>query len=334
MKILKFLPVLFLCFLILSYTGLSQASNYKIISKIELSNEGKYDYLSLDEQSHKLYVSNGSKVHVVDLQTDKVVGVIDNLSGVHGIAIAAEFNKGFISNGGNNTITVFDLKSNKVLENIKISGKKPDAIVYEPLTKRIFSFNGGSEDATAIDAKTNKIAGTVALESGPEFSCSDGKGKMFVNIEEKNDVVCFDPKNLKVISTWSLSPCTTPTGMAMDIENNRLFVGCRSKHLVVVDAGNGKVIATLPIGAGVDACAFDKNTKQIYCSCKDGSITVIKQESADKYSVLDNIKTMDGAKTMAIDKSTQRLYTSTIIDKKEENGKKTVTFGVLVLDNK
>ena len=213
---------------------------------------------------------------------------------------------------------------------MKITGKKPDAIVYEPLTKRIFSFNGGSEDATAIDAKTGKIAGTLPLPSGPEFSCSDGKGKMFVNLEEKNQVVCFDPKTLTVLNTWDLAPCATPTGMAMDTDNNRIFVGGRNKLMAVVDAGNGNVITTLPIGAGVDACAYDKNSKQAFCSCKDGTITVIKQESADKYSVAGTIKTMEGAKTMAIDHSTGRLYTSCVISTKD--GVK--TFGVLVLEKK
>lgn len=334
MKNVRNIAILFLSLLILTNSGFSQVSNYKIIAKIELGSEGKSDYLTVDEQAHRLYISNFTKVHVVDISTNKEVGVIDNLSGVHGIALASEFNKGFISNGGNNTVTVFDLKTNKVIETIKITGKKPDAIVYEPFTKRIFSFNGGSEDATAIDAKTNKIYGTLPLESGPEFSASDRNGKMFVNIEEKNDVVCFDPKNLKVLETWPLAPCATPTGMAMDIENNRLFIGGRNKLMAVLDAGTGKVITTLPIGTGVDACVYDNKTKLVFCSCKDGTITVIKQESKDKYTVIDNIKTLPGAKTMAIDRTTQRLYTSTILDKKEENGKSVVVFGVLVLDNK
>ena len=335
MKTYKTLTILILGFLSITIACLSQVSNYKVVNKIELGNEGKWDYMTVDDQTHRLYVSNGTKVHIVDISTNQIIGVINNLSGVHGIALASEFKKGFISNGSSNSVTVFDLKTNKVTETIKILGKKPDAIMYEPFTKRIFVFNGGSEDATAIDAKTNKIEGTVTLESGPEFSCSDEKGKMYVNIEEKNDVVCFDPKSLKIIATWSLAPCGTPTGMAIDIENNRLFIGGRNKLMAVVDAASGKVITTLPIGTGVDACVYDKDLKQIFCSCKDGTISVFNQETADKYSLAGTVKTMEGAKTMAMDHTTKKIYTSTFIgtSKDGKGGTKSV-FGVLVLENK
>jgi len=321
-------------FFLITNAVLSQNVNYKIVKKISLSEQPRYDYLSIDEKTQKLYVSNSTSVHVINITTLKSIGKIDDLNGVHGIAIVSDLNKGFISNGGNNTVTVFDLSTLKVIQTIKLNEKKPDAIVYEPYTTRIFTFNGGSSNATAIDAKTNKVIGTVELGGSPEFSCSNEKGKMYVNLEDKSEVVCFDPKDLKVLSRWKLAPCENPSAMAMDIAHNRLFIGGRNKLMVVVDALSGKVIQSLPIGAGVDASAFDNSQKLVFFSNREGTITVIKEETKDNYKVVNNIKTMEGARTMVLDKTNHLIFTSTVIDTQEKNGKKESTFGVLVLDNK
>jgi DNA-binding beta-propeller fold protein YncE len=330
-------------FIIILYSGLittdkllSQASKYKITGVIDIGGEAKWDYLSIEYTMHRLYVSHGSSVNVINLKDDSIAGEIQGLHGVHGIAFAPEFGKGFISEGASNSVTVFDLKTLKVLKVIQLPDKKPDAIIYDPFTKRIFTFNGGSDNATAIDLMKDTIAGTVSLGGSPEFAVSDEQGNIFVNIEDKSEIVQFSSKTLTVISRSSLAPAATPTGMAFDKRNKRIFVGGRNKLMAVVDAVSGKVIQTLPIGNGVDACAFDPRANLVFCSNKDGTITVIKQESPDKYSVIDNAVTQEGARTMALDLITHNIYTSTMIkmpvNKESDNPQK--SFGVLILDNK
>jgi DNA-binding beta-propeller fold protein YncE len=310
-----------------------ETSKYKVVGTIDIGGEAKWDYLSIEYTMHRLYVSHGSSVCVIDLNTNTVIGEIKDLHGVHGIAFAPEFGKGFISEGGRNSVTIFDIKTLQVLQIDTLPDKKPDAIVYDPFTKRIFAFNGGSENATAIDAATNNIVGSVPLTGSPEFAVSDGKGKMYVNIENKNELILFDPKTLQAIVNCPLTPCATPTGMAIDLVNRRIFVGGRNKLMAVVDAGGGKVIQTLPIGAGVDACAYDPKNHLVFCSCKDATITVIRQNTPDKYSVFDTIVTQDGAKTMAFDLTTNKIYASTMLSNpKDPKAKK--SFGVLIIDNK
>ena len=304
----------------------SQNSNYKITGNIDIGGGNRWDYIAIDASSHRLYVTHASEVNVIDLDNNTVIGTIPNLNGVHGVAFANEFNKGFISNGKNNSITVFDLKTFNVIDSIKIDGKGPDAICFDPFTKRVFTFNGKSSNSTAIDAQTDKIAGTVALDGGPEFAVSDGAGKMFVNIEEKNEIQEFDPMALKVTATWPLAPGTGPSGLAMDREHKILFSGCHNKLMAVVNAETGRVITTLPIGERIDACAFDPSTGLAFSSNGEGTITVVKEVSPDKFKVIDNIVTQKGAKTMTVDENTHRLYTITMIDGK--------SFGVLILDRK
>jgi YVTN family beta-propeller protein len=330
MKTLKLIPILLLSIIILTNMSYAQGSKYKVTGTINIGFEGKWDYLSIDYSMYRLYVSHESMVNIIDIRTGKAVEKIKGLKGVHGIAFAPEFKKGFISEGKGNSVTVFDLKTMTVLETIKLDTKNPDAIVYDPFTKRIFVGNGGSNNLTAIDAETNKIVGNLDVGGGPEFICSDGKGKMYVNLEDKNEVVYFDPKNLKVNEKWSLSPCATPTGMAIDIENNRIFIGGRNKLLAVVNTLTGKVVTTLPIGDGVDACAYDKKNHLIFASNRDGTLTVIQQyPKKDEYKVIDNVKTLQGARTMALDEYSGKIYLSTIVGNEEEK-----TFGVLILDNK
>ena len=332
MKKIIISPVMVLFFVVLiCQTNLfSQASGYKIVKTIPIGGQTWWDYLAVDNTYHRLFVSHASSVAVIDLSTDSLMYEIKDLNGVHGIAFAPEFNKGFISNGRSNSVTVFDLKTLKTLDNIEVTGENPDAILYDSFTKRVFTMNGRSSNTTAIDAKTGKIAGSIKLDGKPEFSVSDEKGKVFVNIEDKSEIQELDPKGLKVLNTWSIAPGEEPSGLAFDIKNNRLFSGCRNKMMVVVDSKSGKVLTTVPIGAGVDACAFDKNDQMIFSSNGEGNLTVIKEKTPDNFEVIDNVSTDRGARTMAFDETTKKIYTDTAIEDKD-NSK---VFTVLVVDKK
>ena len=308
----------------------AQASGYSITGTINIGGNGWWDYLSIDNAGHHLFVSNGNKVHIIDLKTDKQIGEIDNLNGVHGIAIANEFNKGFISNGRSDTVTVFDLKTFKVIADIHVTGKNPDAIAYDPYSKRVFTFNGRSSNVTAIDAKIDKVVGTITLDGRPEFAVSNGKGKMYVNIESKSEITEFNPKTLKVLHTWSIAPGEDPSGLAIDVKNNRLFAGCHNKMMVVVDANTGKVIATPKIGEGVDACGYDPATHFAFSSCGEGVLSVIKEVSPNKFENIDNVKTIRRARTMELDESTHNIYMSTLVPGKDNKD----SFGVVILKRK
>lgn len=307
-----------------------QAAGYRIVKTIPIGGGTKWDYLAVDNTYHRLFVSHSSSVAVIDLSTDSLIYEIKNLNGVHGIVFASEFNKGFISNGRSNSVTVFDLKTLKTLDNIEVTGQNPDAILYDSFTKRVFTMNGHSSNSTAIDVKTNKVIGTLKLDGRPEFLVSDEKGKVFVDIEDKSEIEEFDPKALKVLNIWSIAPGEEPSALAIDIKNSRLFTGCRNKMMVVVDSKSGKVLTTLPIGAGVDASAFDKNDQIIFTSNWEGNITVVKEKTPDDFVVVDNVPTDKGARTMAFDETTKRIYTDTSIEGKD-NSK---VFTVLVLDKK
>jgi DNA-binding beta-propeller fold protein YncE len=291
----------------LCLSAAASGSNYKVIKKIAVAGEGGWDYLTIDPEARRLYVSHGSRVEVIDLDTEKVVGQIPDTAGVHGIAVVSEFNRGYTSNGKANNSTMFDLKTLEVLSQVP-TGTKPDAIIYDPASKRVFTFNGDGNSATAINAADGKVAGTVDLGGGPEFAAADGGGKVFVNLEEENMTVAIDSQQLKALSNWPLHPCKTPTAMAMDRKNQRLFVGCRSKVAAIVNADSGKVVQTLPIGDHVDAAAFDPEAGLVFFSNGDGTINVIHQDSPDHYTGVDTISTAPRAKTMAFDPVTKRLY--------------------------
>ena len=313
----------------------SQDSKYEVKDFIKIGGEAKWDYLTVDNTIQKLFVSNSSKVHVIDLNNNKIVAEISGLSGVHGVVMADEFGKAYISEGGSNSIAVIDTKTFKLINTLKIDGKKPDAIYYDGFSKKVYVCNGGSDNITVIDPKTDKTVATIKLDGAPESPIGDMKGKIFVNIEDKNEVQVIDTKSFKVLNTWSLSPCATPTGIAMDIKNNRLFVGCRSKHGVVLNAENGKILAQLPIGAGVDAGGFDPETKLIFFSCKEGVISVAKENSPNDFVFLYNIKTEPGAKNMVLDMITHKIYASASKEMNTEsnsNAKPEKMFGVLVID--
>jgi DNA-binding beta-propeller fold protein YncE len=283
-------------------------SGYHLVNTYKLGGEGGWDYLTLDPDSRHLFISRGTHVMVVDADSGKPVGDIPDTPGVHGIAIAPEFNRGFTSNGREGTVSIFDLKTLQVITKVKGVGDNPDAILYDPATKRVFTFNGHSHDATAIDAATGKIVGKIPLDGKPEFGVSTGAGEIFVNIEDKSELTALDAKALKVKSVWPLAPCQEPSGLAMDVKDRTLFSACDNKMMTVVDADTGKVIKTLPIGSGVDAGRFDPDNHLAFASCGEGVLTIVKEDAADKFSVVENVSTQRGARTMELDPKTHNVY--------------------------
>jgi YVTN family beta-propeller protein len=287
--------------------GGADSSSYHLIKKVPLSGAGGWDYLTVDGGARRLYIAHSTQVLVVDTDSLEVVGNIAGLSGVHGVAVAPEFGHGFITNGGSDSVTVFDLKTLAKIAEVKV-GKKPDAIVYDPASKRVFAMNGDGDSATAISAADYKVVGTVELGGGPEFTVADGKGNIFVNLEEKNQLVRFDSNALAVKDRWPVAPCEAPSSMGFDPDNSRLFLGCRSKVLAVVDATNGKVVASYPIGDHADATAYDSTAKVAFTSTGDGSVFAFHQDTPNSYSALPTISTVKGSKTMALDQKTRRLF--------------------------
>ena len=303
-----------LCFLLFHNAAFGaqsfNSSGYHLVEIIALGGEDRWDYLTLDNQTHRLYISRSSHVMVVDTDSGKVIGDIPDTDGVHGIALVPELNKGFTSNGHEATVTVFDLQTLKPLIKIPV-GKNPDAIIYDPASGHVFTFNGASHDITAIDPKSGKVVGTVVLEGRPEYAVADNQGHIYVNLEDKSQIVELDSRKLAIKARWPLAPGEGPTGISMDQAHRRLFIGCRNKLMVVMNADNGKVTATLPIGSGVDATAFDPENGMAFSSNGEGTLTVIQEDSPDKYSVLENVVTQKGARTMALDLKTHRIYLAT-----------------------
>ena len=282
-------------------------SGYHVIKQFKLGGEGGWDYLTFDAKDGRLFISRSTHVMVVDAEKGSVVGDIPDTQGVHGIALVEDLNKGYTSNGRSSTVTVFDLKTLKVLKQIPV-GKNPDAIIYDPASKRVFTMNGASNDTTAIDAKTDTVAGTIPLEGRPEFAVSDERGHVFVNLEDKSTVVEFDPSKLSVLARWPIAPGEEPSGLAIDRKHSRLFSTGANKTLVILDASTGKVVTTLPIGSGVDAAGFDPETGLAFSSNGDGTLTVIHEDSPDKFTVVENVTTQRGARTLALDTKTHRVY--------------------------
>jgi len=292
---------------ILYSAGFAQ-SGYHLLDKIQVGGDGGWDILIANPANHRLYVSHGSHVVVIDTSTDKVVGDIPKTNGVHGVAFGPEY--GFTTNGRDNAVSMFSLKDLSVSSNIP-TGKNPDAIVYDKPTNRVFVFNGGSNDATVIDAATGKVAGTVALGGKPEFAVSDDNGKVFVNLEDKNSIAALDAKNMTVLATWPIAPCDGPSGLAIDRKTSRLFAACE-KQMVAVDSKTGKVVATVPTGTGTDGMEFDPALKYVFApNGGDGTLTVIHEDSPDKYSVVENVKTEPRARTMALDAKSHKVYLPT-----------------------
>ena len=283
------------------------ASGYHLANKVKLGGSGGWDYLEVDPATHRLFISRATHVIVVDPAQGKLIGDIPNTQGVHGIALADEFNKGFTTNGRTSDSTVFDLTSLAISGTIK-TDKDTDAVIYDPFSKRVFTFNGDANTATAIDAASAKAIGTIPLGGGPEFGASDKKGNIFVNLEDKSALVKFDAKTLKIENTWPLAPCESPSGLAIDAEHEILIVGCHNKLMAFVDGNSGKVLGTVPIGQGVDANRFDPATGYAFASCGDGTLTIAHEDSPTSFSAVETIQTQRGARTMAIDYATHDVY--------------------------
>jgi DNA-binding beta-propeller fold protein YncE len=281
---------------------------YHVISKLPLGGEGGWDALTVDSGAARLYISRGTHVMVVDLATGKSAGDIPNTPGVHGIAVAPELGRGFTSNGRANTCTIFDLKTLAAIGEVK-TGANPDAILYDPASKRVFTFNGNSKDATAIDAAKGEVVGTIPLGGRPEFAETDGKGMVYANIEDTSEVVAIDSAKLTVTKRFALSPGEEPSGIAVDAEHQRVFSACHNNMMTVLDVASGKVIATVPIGAGVDGAGYDPGTGLAFSSNGgDGTLTVARESAPGKYEVAETVTTQRGARTMAVDPKTHIVY--------------------------
>jgi len=286
------------------------AQDYKVTGKIDIGGPASFwDYLTSDPGAHRLYVSNGTRVVVVDTGEGKVIGEVPDTQGVHGIALAQHLGKGFISCGRANKVVVFDLKTLKATGEVA-TGKNPDAIAYEPVSGRVFTFNGASKDSTAFDAATGAVAGTIPMGGKPEFAQIDGKGMIYVNNEDTSEIMEVDAKGLKVARKWSLAPCESPSGLAIDTKHVRLFSVCENRLMAISDIKAGKVLTTLPIGEGADGVAFDPGTGAAFSSNGEGTLTVVR-EVKGTYKVIQTVTTERGARTVAVDTATHRVYTPT-----------------------
>jgi hypothetical protein len=283
------------------------SSGYHVIKTVSVPGDDGWDYVAVDSDARRVYISHGTHVVVMNADTYAVEGDIPDTPGVHGIAIASDLNRGFISSGRANTATIFDLKTLKTIGTVKTDAN-PDAIAYDSVSKRVFTFNGRGKNATAINAADGMIAGTLALGGKPEFAVADGKGKMFVNNEDTSELIELDTKKLAETHRWPLAPCKSPSGLALDPRSRRLFSVCDEKVMSVMDADSGKVIATPTICDGPDAAAFDPATNYAFASCGDGTLTVIHEVSADKFTVIDNVPTKKSARTMGLDLKTHNIF--------------------------
>ena len=288
----------------------AEAPGFKVTKRYAVPGDGGFDYVTFDNSSNRLYLSHGTEVNVVDADTGKILGKVEDTPGVHGIAIVPNLHRGFTTNGGSATVSVFDTNTFRTLKKISV-GKDPDFVTYDPRTKRVLVCHGDAAAITAIDPEKEAVIGKIDLGGGAEAAVVDGQGNGFVNLEEEAEVVQFDPQSLAVKQKWPITGGKTPTGLAIDPVNSRLFIGCRSKVLAVMDSKTGKVIATLPIGERVDAVAFDADKQLIFASNGDGTVSVVRQKSPNEYESLGDIQTQRGAKTMAFDQKTKRLFLST-----------------------
>jgi DNA-binding beta-propeller fold protein YncE len=298
--------------LIGSIAAPAQPPGYHLVKKVLLGGEGGWDYFTVDPATHRIFIPRGTHTMVLD-PDGNVVGEIRGMQGAHGIDLAPDLKMGFTSNGAAHSATVFDLATLQILREVKIPDRNPDSILYDPATKHVFTFNGaGGNDATAFDPKTGEVLGSLPLGGKPETAQSNGAGRIYVNVEDKNQLVEFDAKALKILHTWPLAPCDEPTGLAIDIAHKRLFAGCHSREMMVIDYTSGKIVSSVPIGQGVDANRFDSRTGLAFASCGgDGTITVAHEDSPGKYTVVQTISTQRGARTMALDTANHNIYTVT-----------------------
>jgi YVTN family beta-propeller protein len=293
--------------------------NYQLLKTIPVGGEGGWDYLSVDSAGRRLYVSHGSKVIVIDLDKEVVVGEITNTPGIHGIAVAPKLGRAFTSNGRENKMSIVDLKTLETISRVD-TGENPDAILFEPQREEVYTFNGRSKNATVIDAQTGKVVATIPLGGKPEFAQSDGE-HIFVNIEDKNEVAVIDTAKHEVIARWSIAPGEGASGMAIDLKNHRLFLGA-DKLMVMLDYTSGKVVGSVPIGDGVDANSFDPATQLAFASCRDGTTTIAHEDAPDKLTVVQTLKTARGSKTMTLDPTTHKIYLAAVDYEKGSAGQR------------
>lgn len=284
-------------------------ATYEIVTRMPVGGEGGWDYLTFDPHTQHLFVTRGSHVQVIDTGRDTVIADIPNTSGVHGVALALDLGRGFTSNGRDSSVTVFDSKTFETLTKVKLPARGPDDILYDPASKRVFTFNGGSSNATAIDPASNTVIGSVALGGRPEAAVTDGQGRVYVNLEDSSAVTCFDTRTLQVISRWSLAPGEGPTGLAMDRTHRRLFAGCANQKLIVLDADSGHVIADLTIGERCDGVGFDAGLQCVVSANGDGTLSAFREESPTRFAKLPDVPTQRGARTLAMDEVSHRIYT-------------------------
>lgn len=313
-------------------------SGYHVLKTIPIGGKGRWDYCVVDSAARRVYVSHGTHVVVLDADSGAVVGDIPNTLGVHGIALATDLGRGFITAGRANTVVIFDLKTLKTIATVKSGGMNPDAVYYDAGSKRAFAFNGRSANAVAVNAADGKVAGTIAVGGKPEFAAGDDKGHVFVNIEDKSQLLEIDAQKLAVLHRWPLAGCKEPSGLAFDQRNRRLFSVCGNKKMIVVNADTGKVVATPAIGDDPDAAGFDPDTQLVFSSNgESGDLTVIHEDSPDRYSVLENVPTKKYARTLAIDLKTHNVFLpiaefEPVTPKgEEEPPMKPNSFGVLVV---
>lgn len=280
---------------------------YHLTKSVPIAGEGGWDLVSVDSAARRVYVAHSTKVDVLDADNGEMIGTIGPIDGAHGVTVAPGTGHGFATNGKMDKVTVFNLKTLAVTGEIQ-TGKKPDAIIYDPATKHVFTFNNGGGSITVIDAAQARKIGTIPVGGAPEFAVADGQGHIFVNLEDTSELLAIDSKHQKVMKRWALAPCEGPTGLAMDSHNQRLLAGCGNKLLAVVNAKSGHVITTMPIGDHVDAVAFDPATREIISSAADGTLTVIAQDDADHYHVVQTVTTPLRSKTFALDEKTHRLF--------------------------
>jgi hypothetical protein len=305
----RFLGIIAFCFLSIVRPSLCRADGpYHFLKEIPVGGEGGWDYLSVDEANRRLYVSHATKVVVIDLDKEEVAGEIADTPGVHGLAPAPDLQRGVSSNGRENKASIVDLKTLTTLSKVD-TGENPDGMLYEPSQQEVYLFNGRGQSATVIDLKAAKVVATVPLGGKPEFAQADpAAGRVYNNLEDKSEVVVIDIKKHEVVNRWPIAPGDSASGMAIDLAHHRLFLGCGNKMMVMMDSTNGKVVATVPIGQGVDANAFDPGTQLAFSSCGDGTVTIAHEDAPDKLTVAQTLVTERGAKTMALDPRTHRIY--------------------------
>jgi DNA-binding beta-propeller fold protein YncE len=292
-------------------TATPERSEYRLAKKVTLGGEGRWDYFDVDQASHRIFIPRGTHLMVLDSE-GKLLDDIKGFQGTHGIVFAPELRRAFTTNGDAKSVTILDLNTLKIIGEVKLPDREPDGILYDPATKRVFTFNSEpASDSTAIDAKTGKVVGSIELPDKAETAQADGAGHVFVNIEDKAELTEFDSKTLKILHTWPLDPCKIPTGLSIDLAHKRVFAGCRSGVVAVVDYTNGKVVAIWPIGKGVDATRFDPKTQLVFASCSDGTITIAHEDTPDKYTTVQTIATEPGARTMALDEGSHNVYAVT-----------------------